>query len=187
MRRAAPWCGPARCRYAPVGEKGTPCTTGTPPTISCSGPRTETRNVPSTSAWFRDEASPRGSGTEVERPDDRRTEAWRRASGSAPCRQRRRRRTEGQGLTRPIRHLPKRGHADHRRALELLASCPEEGCTELITSPHGFTIEASCRTISHGGEAGACAVEGAGHLAVGRQAPRRLLLRCRAATQTRPQ
>jgi hypothetical protein len=50
-------------------------------------------------------------------------------------------------LTRPIRHLPKRGHADHRRALELLASCPEEGCTELIKTAHGFTQAAKGRTV----------------------------------------
>ena len=77
-------------------------------TISRSGSRTETRNVSSTSAWFRDEACPRGSGTEVERPYDRRTEAWRRASGIAPCRQRRRRRTKGKtpGLTVPLTPTP---------------------------------------------------------------------------------
>jgi hypothetical protein len=85
------YCGPARCRYAPVGEKGKPrhARPGPHRTISRSGSRTETRNVPSTSAWLRDEACPRGSGTEVERPNDRRTEAWRRASGTAPCRERR--------------------------------------------------------------------------------------------------
>jgi hypothetical protein len=105
------YCGPARCRYAPVGGKGKPrhARPGPHRTISRSGSRTETRNVPSTSACLRDEACPRGSGTEVERPDDRRTEAWRRASGTAPCRERRRRRTKGKGLIRPIRHLPKPG------------------------------------------------------------------------------
>ena len=92
----------------PLARKAHHARPGPHRTISRSGPRTETRNVPSTSAWFRDEACPRGSGTEVERPDDRRTEAWRRASGIAPCRQRRRRRTK-EGLTRPIRHLPRPG------------------------------------------------------------------------------
>ena len=93
----------------PLARKAPHARPGPHRTISRSGSRTETRNVPSTSAWFRDEACPRGSGTAVERPDDRRTEAWRRASGIAPCRQRRRPPHKGQGLTRPIRHLPKPG------------------------------------------------------------------------------
>jgi hypothetical protein len=84
----------------PLGRKVRHARPGPRRTISRSGSRTESRNVPSTSAWLRDEACPRGSGTEVERPVDRRTEAWRRASGIAPCRERRRRPHEGQGLTR---------------------------------------------------------------------------------------
>jgi hypothetical protein len=30
---------------------------------------------------------------------------------------------------------------DRRRALELLADCPQEGCSEAIMLAHGFTIE----------------------------------------------
>jgi hypothetical protein len=36
------------------------------------------------------------------------------------------------------RRLPK---PDRRRALELLASCPKEGCTQAILLAHGFTVE----------------------------------------------
>ena len=43
---------------------------------------------------------------------------------------------------RPSRRLPK---PDRRRALELLASCPE-GCTEAILRAHGFTIEQMVET-----------------------------------------
>jgi hypothetical protein len=30
---------------------------------------------------------------------------------------------------------------DRRRALELLAGCPQEGCTQPILVAHGFTVE----------------------------------------------
>ena len=30
---------------------------------------------------------------------------------------------------------------DRVRALELLAGCPQEGCTEAVLAAHGFTIE----------------------------------------------
>jgi hypothetical protein len=30
---------------------------------------------------------------------------------------------------------------DRRRALELLADCPHEGCTQTILVAHGFTVE----------------------------------------------
>src|SRR3984893_11869916 len=92
----------------PLARKARHARPGPHRIISRSGSRTETRNVPSTSAWFRDEACPRGSGTEVERPYDRRTEAWRRASGIAPCRQRRRRRTKGKtpGLVQTVPLTP---------------------------------------------------------------------------------
>jgi hypothetical protein len=92
----------------PLARKARHARPGPHRTISRSGSRTETRNVPSTSAWFRDEACPRGSGIEVERPYDRRTEAWRRASGIAPCRQRRRRRTKGKtpGLVQTVPLTP---------------------------------------------------------------------------------
>jgi hypothetical protein len=30
---------------------------------------------------------------------------------------------------------------DRRRALELLADCPQEGCPQAILSAHGFTVE----------------------------------------------
>jgi len=92
----------------PLARKARHARPGPHRTISRSGSRTETRNIPSTSAWFRDEACPRGSGTEVERPYDRRTEAWRRASGIAPCRQRRRRRTKGKtpGLVQTVPLTP---------------------------------------------------------------------------------
>ena len=69
----------------PLGRKVRHARPGPRRTISRSGSRTESRNVPSTSAWLRDEAYPRGGRTEIERTDDRRTEAWRRASGIAPC------------------------------------------------------------------------------------------------------
>jgi hypothetical protein len=88
------WYGPPRCSYAPIGSSYAPIGNNWKPrharpgpvrTISPSGSRTEGRNIPSTSAWLREEAYPRGGRTEIERPDDRRTEAWRRASGIAPC------------------------------------------------------------------------------------------------------
>jgi hypothetical protein len=39
--------------------------------------------------------------------------------------------------------LARRRHPepDRRRALELLASCPREGCTEAALLAHGFTVE----------------------------------------------
>jgi hypothetical protein len=40
--------------------------------------------------------------------------------------------------SRPRRRLPK---LDRRRALELLAACPQEGCTQAILVAHGFTVE----------------------------------------------
>jgi hypothetical protein len=41
--------------------------------------------------------------------------------------------------TRRDRHLlPK---PDRRRALEMLARCPQEGCSETLLLAHGFTIE----------------------------------------------
>jgi len=40
--------------------------------------------------------------------------------------------------TAVARRLPR---PDRRRALELLADCPQEGCTEAIMLAHGFTIE----------------------------------------------
>jgi hypothetical protein len=36
------------------------------------------------------------------------------------------------------RRLPR---PTRRRALELLASCPQEGCSEAVLLAHGFTIE----------------------------------------------
>jgi hypothetical protein len=36
------------------------------------------------------------------------------------------------------RRLPK---PDRRRALQLLADCPQEGCTQAILVAHGFTVE----------------------------------------------
>jgi hypothetical protein len=39
--------------------------------------------------------------------------------------------------TRRARH-PK---PDRRRALELLAACPQKGCTQAILVAHGFTVE----------------------------------------------
>jgi hypothetical protein len=37
--------------------------------------------------------------------------------------------------------LRRRPKPDRRRALELLAQCPHEGCTEAVLRAHGFTIE----------------------------------------------
>ena len=37
-------------------------------------------------------------------------------------------------------HPRRRPKPDQRRALELLADCPQEGCTEAIMLAHGFTI-----------------------------------------------
>jgi hypothetical protein len=39
---------------------------------------------------------------------------------------------------RASKHLPK---PTGQRALELLADCPQEGCSEAIMLAHGFTIE----------------------------------------------
>jgi hypothetical protein len=35
----------------------------------------------------------------------------------------------------------RRPKPDRRRALELLADCPHEGCTQTILVAHGFTVE----------------------------------------------
>ena len=119
-------------RDAPMAERGRPrhARPGPCRTISRSGSRTETRNVPQARTWLRNEACPRGSGAEVERPNDRRTEAWRRASGMAPCRECRRRQHEG------------------------LADCPEEGCSEAVMLAHGFyhrtAGRAGARRAGHG-------------------------------------
>jgi hypothetical protein len=48
------------------------------------------------------------------------------------------RRRTSPGRPNSVRRLPK---PDRRRALELLADCPQEGCTEAIMLAHGFTIE----------------------------------------------
>jgi hypothetical protein len=41
-------------------------------------------------------------------------------------------------LPRRRRHGPQ---PDRRRALELLASCPQDGCSEAVMRAHGFTTE----------------------------------------------
>jgi hypothetical protein len=35
----------------------------------------------------------------------------------------------------------RRPKPDRRRALELLAACPPEGCTQAVLVAHGFTVE----------------------------------------------
>jgi hypothetical protein len=47
------------------------------------------------------------------------------------------------------RRLPK---PDRRRALELLAGCGAEGCTEAIMRTHGFMIEQMVRREGRGRE-----------------------------------
>jgi hypothetical protein len=96
---------PSPCSYAPVGNNWKPrhARPGPRRTISPSGSRTEGRNIPSTSAWLRDEAYPRGGRTEIKRSDDRRTEAWRRASGIAPCWAGAARSPEGRSVSPPPR------------------------------------------------------------------------------------
>ena len=41
----------------------------------------------------------------------------------------------------PLCHLRHGPRPDRRRALELLASCRDDGCTEAIMVAHGFTID----------------------------------------------
>ena len=41
----------------------------------------------------------------------------------------------------PARRPLQRCQADRHQALELLASCGVEGCTEAVLLAHGFTIE----------------------------------------------
>jgi hypothetical protein len=46
-----------------------------------------------------------------------------------------------------LRRQPK---PDRRRALELLADCPQEGCTEAVLFAHGFTVEQMVELVRSG-------------------------------------
>jgi hypothetical protein len=46
--------------------------------------------------------------------------------------------------------LRPRPKPDRRRALELLAGCPQEGCTEAVLLAHGFTVEQMVELVRSG-------------------------------------
>src|SRR5438093_10944620 len=47
-------------------------------------------------------------------------------------------------------HPRRRPKPDQRRALELLADCPQEGCTEAIMLAHGFSIAQMVKLVRAG-------------------------------------